>query len=77
MACYSLATAGGYGVIIYCQLKLRTHLRRVGYSMRKDTREMHAEANRALVALVSADMTEWGPLAFSDPLLPAPVPAVR
>ncbi|KAH7707288.1 hypothetical protein AAVH_25477 [Aphelenchoides avenae] len=53
---------GGYVVIIWCQYKIIKFFRRSGTSYLESTRRIHAEVNRAMVALaVTPLLTSMGP----------------
>ncbi|KAH7713632.1 hypothetical protein AAVH_18999 [Aphelenchoides avenae] len=51
-ACYAASAGGGYLLMIWCEWKIVTHLRRLGSSIHETTKSMHADVHRALIAWV-------------------------
>ncbi|KAI1691030.1 serpentine type 7TM GPCR chemoreceptor srd domain-containing protein [Ditylenchus destructor] len=48
---YMISLSGGYYIIIWCEIQIVKFLHMHGSSINQKTRQMHAEVNRALIAL--------------------------
>ncbi|KAH7706910.1 7TM GPCR protein [Aphelenchoides avenae] len=53
---YISSCVGGYALIVYSEFKIIRYLSRHGASIRASTRQMHAQVNRALIALAVAPL---------------------
>lgn len=52
LATWSVATYAAVGVVIWCEVKMVNYFRELGPAMHENTRKMHQEFRRALVAMV-------------------------
>ncbi|KAH7698397.1 7TM GPCR protein, partial [Aphelenchoides avenae] len=62
---YMISCIGGYTTIVWCECHIMKYLKRNQVSMHSRTRRMHADVNRALVALAIAPLlASTGPTAL-------------